>query len=91
MWRILPPHVTRALEAVEASISRLTVSLTYYAWLDEYRPLAAVNAAMRLRVYPDILLTQAVGRARGEGYSWEDVASPLGTTRQSAHERFSSR
>ena len=33
-------------------------------------------------------LAPAVAAARNDGATWQDVASALGVTRQSAHERF---
>jgi hypothetical protein len=36
----------------------------------------------------EILLTEAVGRCRAEGYSWAAVGARLGITRQAAQQRF---
>lgn len=36
----------------------------------------------------DVALAMAVANLRERGYSWGDIASVLGVTRQSAHERF---
>jgi hypothetical protein len=36
----------------------------------------------------DSALADAVGMARGEGQSWEQIGKWLGTSRQAAHERY---
>jgi hypothetical protein len=45
-------------------------------------PLAALSAQV------DQALYAAIVGLRSHGYSWADVASPLGITRQAAHQRF---
>lgn len=51
----------------------------------------ALDRVWALRVIAETAeraLRQAVPLARQEGASWEDIGRALGTTRQSAHERF---
>ncbi|MFF3861568.1 hypothetical protein [Streptomyces sp. NPDC002209] len=55
---------------------------------DEARPLAVVHAATLLKSMADTWQAEAVQAARTD-YSWEGIAGALGTSKQSAHERFS--
>lgn len=36
----------------------------------------------------DVQMRDAVAQCRAEGYSWSDIASRLGTTRQAAQQRY---
>lgn len=47
-----------------------------------------VHLLRMVRDTADSALTDAVGQARGEGLSWEQIARWLGTSRQAAHERY---
>ncbi|MEU1867868.1 hypothetical protein [Streptomyces gardneri] len=87
--KVLPPHVLKAIETVEEAILDLTFPQTDLLRLDEHRPLAAIHAATILRGLAETAQRTAVNAARTAGYSWEEIAHPLETTRQSAHERFS--
>lgn len=67
-------------------------------WLEDLDPgttpaeditdLAAIGAAMEAVVEADHQLREAVQHARANGRSWSRIAMILGTTKQSAHERF---
>lgn len=51
-------------------------------------PAAAVFATRVLRDCADAWLDVEVRHARQDGATWEQIGDALGTTRQSAHERF---
>ncbi|MFJ9871516.1 hypothetical protein ACIRVI_00410 [[Kitasatospora] papulosa] len=88
MAKVLPPHVSKAIETVDEAIVDLTFPQADLLRLDEHRPLAAVHAATQLRALAESMQRTAVQAARIAGFSWEEIAHPLETTRQSAHERF---
>lgn len=50
--------------------------------------LDTVQALRMIRETAESALTEAVAQARAEGESWDSIGRALGTTRQSAHERF---
>lgn len=50
--------------------------------------LDTVQALRMARDTADSALTQAVAQARAEGESWQAIGKALGTTRQSAYERY---
>ncbi len=52
------------------------------------RHLAVLAAWERLRALVDRRITDTVVASRREGATWTEVASALGVTRQTAHERF---
>jgi hypothetical protein len=59
--------------------------------LDDVAHLETADLVQLLRMIRDTAdsaLTDAVGMARGEGMSWEQVGRWLGTSRQAAHERY---
>ncbi|MFE7511420.1 hypothetical protein ACFU8I_09365 [Streptomyces sp. NPDC057540] len=89
MAKVLPPHVRKAIETAQDAIADLTFPQPDLLRLDEHRPLAAIHAATELRYLAETLQRNAVQAARNAGFSWEEIAAPLETTRQSAHERFS--
>jgi DNA invertase Pin-like site-specific DNA recombinase len=51
-------------------------------------PLAVAKLASTFERYFDAVKTEAVKAARAAGHSWEDIAANLGTSRQSAWERY---
>ena len=51
-------------------------------------PLEVAKLASTFERYFDAVKTEAVKAARAAGHSWEDVAAALGTSRQSAWERY---
>jgi hypothetical protein len=51
-------------------------------------PLEVARLAAAFERYFDAVKTEAVKAARASGHSWEDVAATLGTSRQSAWERY---
>jgi hypothetical protein len=51
-------------------------------------PLEVATMASTFERYFDAVKTEAVKAARAEGHSWEEIASTLGTSRQSAWERY---
>lgn len=53
-------------------------------------PLEVARLASTFERYFDAVKTEAVKAARASGHSWEDVAATLGTTRQSAWQRYRS-
>ncbi|MCY0924015.1 hypothetical protein OS965_38840 [Streptomyces sp. H27-G5] len=85
--RVLPPHVQKLLDNLEEAVLGLTAPPATPDQLDEHRPLAALHAASILRGYAEQWQETAVRAARTD-YSWEEIARPLGVSKQSAHERF---
>jgi hypothetical protein len=51
-------------------------------------PLEVAKLASTFERYFDAVKTEAVKAARASGHSWEEVATTLGTSRQSAWERY---
>jgi len=51
-------------------------------------PLQVARLASTFERYFDAVKTEAVKAARASGHTWEEVASTLGTSRQSAWERY---
>jgi hypothetical protein len=51
-------------------------------------PLEVAKMASTFERYFDAVKTEAVKAARKAGHSWEEIASTLGTSRQSAWERY---
>lgn len=51
-------------------------------------PLEVARVASAFEQYFDAVKTEAVRAARARGLSWEAVAESIGTTRQSAWERY---
>jgi hypothetical protein len=51
-------------------------------------PLEVAQLASTFERYFDTVKTEAVKAARASGHSWEELAQSLGTTRQSAWERY---
>jgi hypothetical protein len=50
--------------------------------------LEVAKLASTFERYFDAVKTEAVKAARGAGHSWEEIAATLGTSRQSAWERY---
>lgn len=48
----------------------------------------ALPELLTLAAEIDTVIGQAVAGLRAEGYSWGEIGSRLGTTRQAAHQRF---
>ncbi|MFK0238634.1 hypothetical protein [Streptomyces vinaceus] len=82
----LPEDVQRLVVALHDAVGALVGPAQYEG--DEVRPLAVVHAATLLKSMADTWQAEAVQAARGD-YSWEEIAGALGTSKQSAHERFS--
>jgi len=69
-------------------------------WLDSLDPAAIalpdsdasrlrrIGAAVRAAATSQVELTDAVAEARKHGHTWTQIAAMLGTTRQSAQERY---
>ena len=53
------------------------------------RPIEGIQVARGVESDLDKLLREQVRQARDDGCSWADIGRALGTTRQSAWERFS--
>ena len=53
------------------------------------RPLDDLAVACRASVAVEKLIRQTVAQAREEGCTWSEIGHALGTSRQSAWERFS--
>ena len=51
-------------------------------------PLEVAQLASTFERYFDAVKTEAVKAARASGHSWEEIAGSLGTSRQSAWERY---
>ena len=51
-------------------------------------PLEVAKLASTFERYFDAVKTEAVKAARASGHSWEEVAETLGTSRQSAWQRY---
>ena len=51
-------------------------------------PLEVAKLASTFERYFDAVKTEAVKAARADGHSWEEIATTLGTSRQSAWERY---
>src|SRR4051812_15480952 len=51
-------------------------------------PLEVISLAGRLRRYLDAVESAAVKAARAQGASWQEIADAVGTTRQSAWEKW---
>ena len=51
-------------------------------------PLEVAQLASTFERYFDAVKTEAVKAARAAGHSWEEIAGTLGTSRQSAWERY---
>jgi hypothetical protein len=56
--------------------------------LDPLDALRELQALQQIIEKAQAALAPAVAAARNDGATWQDVASALGVTRQSAHERF---
>jgi hypothetical protein len=52
------------------------------------RPLVLLAGLSRLRVLVDRRIEEAVAACRRDGATWAQIASALGITRQTAHERY---
>lgn len=51
-------------------------------------PLAALEAWCEVYEHRQAVLFDLVKRARGDGYSWQEIAHALGMTKQAAHKRW---
>lgn len=54
-------------------------------------PGAGLRAVRSLRVLADRLEALHVERARGLGWSWQQLADALGVTRQAVHQKYGKR
>ncbi|MEU5632268.1 hypothetical protein ACH47C_24175 [Streptomyces rishiriensis] len=88
MSRTLPERLRRLLDEVEETVQALSVPVREGGELDEQRPLLAIYAATRLQMNAGEWQKEAVRAARAADYSWDEIAQPLMTSKQSAHERF---
>jgi hypothetical protein len=55
----------------------------------EHKPIEGIQTAHGIERALDKLLREQVSRARANGCSWTEIGTALGTTKQSAWERFS--
>lgn len=55
---------------------------------DDASARAAISAAAKVRAMADQRLTDTINHQRNMGATWQEIGDALGTTRQSAHERF---
>jgi hypothetical protein len=88
MSRTLPEQLQRLLDEVEETVRGLSAPLRPGGEPDEQRPLLAAYAATRLQAAAEEWQQEAVRAARAAGYSWDEIAKPLRTTKQSAHRKF---
>ena len=51
-------------------------------------PAEGLRAVRALRELADRLETLQVGRARALGWSWQDIASHIGVSRQAVHKKY---
>lgn len=75
----VPLELTEAIATVRRMLAGLASS----------RPLAAITAAADVEKLAGARLQDAVTVARGRDASWESIGKAAGTTRQSAHQRWS--
>jgi hypothetical protein len=87
MARTLPPRIQALFADLEEAVLGMATPTSPQDELEEPRPLSAIYAATLLRGYAERWQETAVRAARAD-YSWKEIARPLGTSRQSAHERF---
>ncbi|MFD8386143.1 hypothetical protein ACFV2X_47885 [Streptomyces sp. NPDC059679] len=85
--RTLPPRIQALFDDLEETLLGMAMPPARPDELDDTRPLIAIYAATLLRAHAERWQETAVRAARAD-YSWEEIARPLGTTKQSAHERF---
>lgn len=53
-------------------------------------PAAGLRAVVALRALLERLERLHVGRARDQGWSWQDIARALGVSRQAVHQKYGS-
>ncbi|WP_413102535.1 hypothetical protein [Streptomyces sp. Inha503] len=75
---MLPLHVRESTDDLLSQI---------FALIQE-RPLAALDAIHELQAELDPQITVVVAKARHLGESWQQIAKPLGVSRQSAWEKY---
>lgn len=54
-------------------------------------PATGLRAVRALRELADRLEELQVGNARGQGWTWEEIARLLGVSRQAVHKKYSGR
>jgi len=54
-------------------------------------PAVGLRAVRALRELADRLEALQVSRARDQGWSWQDIAGPLGVSRQAVHKKHGDR
>ncbi|GGV28217.1 HTH domain-containing protein [Kitasatospora herbaricolor] len=54
-------------------------------------PAVGLRAVRALRDLADRLEDLQVGNARGQGWSWQDIATCLGVSRQAVHKKYGRR
>ncbi|MGW2748117.1 hypothetical protein [Streptomyces sp. NPDC001450] len=87
MSRTLPPRIQQLMNDLEEAVTGMMMPPRNEEELDDTRPLVAVYAATLLRGMADTWQDEAVRAAKAD-YSWEEIARPLGVSKQAAHERF---
>jgi DNA-directed RNA polymerase specialized sigma24 family protein len=53
-----------------------------------YDPSVGLRAVRALRRLAERVEAEQVARARGQGWSWQQIADALGMTRQSVHAKY---
>ncbi|WP_052443339.1 hypothetical protein [Streptacidiphilus neutrinimicus] len=80
---------TRRLHRLLAQLGDVFDELTNPSDPDEQpRPLLAAHMAKILQMDIETWQKNAVRAARDGGFSWDEIAGPLGMSKQTAHERF---
>ncbi|MBK3587919.1 hypothetical protein JHN49_31030 [Streptomyces sp. MBT57] len=87
MARTIPARIQSLIDELEEAVLGMTAPASSPENLDEARPLAAINTASVVRDLAQRWQETAVRTAKAD-YTWEAVALALGTSKQSAHERF---
>jgi hypothetical protein len=86
LWRALTPRLKRHIGDLDEAFAELSGPSTPD---DETpRPLLGVYAATLLLEDVKGWQREAVQAARKSGFSWDEIAGPLMTSKQGAHERF---
>lgn len=88
MSRTLTEQLRRQLDEMEETARGLSAPPRPGGEPDEQRPLLAAYAATRLQAEAEEWQREAVRAARAAGFSWDEIAGALSTTKQSAHEKF---
>lgn len=66
----------------------MSIDPSVSAAVDSADPAVGLRAVASLRRLVDQLERLHVGRARGLGWSWQNIASELGVSRQAVHQKY---